>query len=279
MVLSHILVASDLTDRSDRALARTLQQMHEPGRLTLLHVIASGLPPALVAEQQSFAESFLAGQLRRVSPEGAASYASIVVMGCVFSTIIAEAITRAADLIVIGKPGHDSYADLFTGTTAERVIRFSDRPVLMVKQPAREPYRRVLVAFDGSEGAVRAFHLALVIAPNAEFRVVHAWWPSHVSLGEIEAARQQIHDANKRLKDLIADAARQAVTASGVAAQVTIDLVENNPYMVVSNQCSWADLLVMGTHSKGRLASTVSIGRLARRLLIESTCDVLTSRP
>ena len=67
--------------------------------------------------------------------------------------------------------------------------------------------------------------------------------------------------------------------ASGTAANVTIDLVENNPYMVVSNQCSWSDLLVMGTHSKGRLASTVSIGRLARRLLIESTCDVLTSRP
>jgi nucleotide-binding universal stress UspA family protein len=277
--LSHILVASDLTDRSDRALARTLQQMHEPRRLTLLHVIASGLPPALVAEQQSFAESFLARQLRHVSPDGAASYSSIVVMGCLFSTIIAEAITRGADLIVIGKPGHDPYADLFTGTTAERVIRFSDRPVLMVKQPAREPYRRVLVAFDGSEGAVRAFHMALVVAPTAEFRVVHAWWPSHVSLGDIEAARQEIHHANKRLKDLIADAAKQTVTASGTAAQVTIDLVENNPYMVVSAQCSWADLLVMGTHSKGRLASTVSIGRLARRLLIESTCDVLTSRP
>jgi nucleotide-binding universal stress UspA family protein len=74
-------------------------------------------------------------------------------------------------------------------------------------------------------------------------------------------------------------AARQAVTASGAAAKVMIDLVENNPYMVVANECSWVDLLAMGRHSKGRLASTVSIGRLARHLLIESSCDVLTSRP
>ena len=38
------------------------------------------------------------------------------------------------------------------------------------------------------------------------------------------------------------------------------------------------DLLVMGTHSKGRLASTVSIGALARHLLIEASADVMTSR-
>lgn len=279
MVLSHILVASDLTDRSDRALVRALQLMPEPRRLTVLHVIASGLPPELAAEQQRSAESFLARRLRQVSPEGAARCGSIVLTGSVFSTIIAEGITRATDLIVIGKPGNHPYAELFTGTTAERVIRFSDRPVLMIKQTAREPYRRVLVAFDGSEGVVRAFQMALAMAPDAEFRVVHAWWAPHVSLGGIEAAREEIHDENKRLKQLIADAARQTVTASGAAAKVTIDLVENNPYMVIANQCSWADLLVMGTHSKGRLASTASVGRLARHLLIESSCDVLTSRP
>jgi len=279
MFLSHILVASDLTDRSDRALLRALRLMPQDGRLTVLHVIASGLPPELAAEQQRAAESFLARRLQRVPPERAAGCGSIVLTGNVFSTIIAEAIARAADLIVIGKPGNHPYAELFAGTTAERVIRFSDRTVLMVKQSTREHYQRVLVAFDGSEGVMRAFQMALAIAPDAEFRIVHAWWSPHVTLGEIEAARQEIHDENKRLKELIADAARQTVTASGAAAKITIDLVENNPYMVVANQSSWADLLVMGTHSKGRLASTVSIGRLARHLLIESACDVLTSRP
>jgi len=279
MFLSHILVASDLTDRSDRALLRALRLMPQAGRLTVLHVIASGLPPELAAEQQRAAESFLARRLQGLPPERAAGCGSIVLTGNVFSTIIAEAIARAIDLIVIGKPGNHPYAELFVGTTAERIIRFSDRTVLMVKQPTRERYQRVLVAFDGSEGVVRAFQMALAIAPDAEFRIVHAWWSPHVTLGEIEEARQEIHDENKRLKELIADAARQTVTASGAAAKIMIDLVENNPYMVIANQSSWADLLVMGTHSKGRLASTVSIGRLAKHLLIESACDVLTSRP
>jgi len=276
---NHFLVATDLTDRAERALARALDLLPAAGRLIVLHVVPTGLPSELASEQQRSAEAFLASRLGLVSRQRAAAIQSIVVTGSAFNTIVGEAVARAADLVIIGKPATHRYADLFTGSTAERVIRFSDRPVLMVKQAAREQYQRILVAFDGSEGALRALHMAFALARDAEFRIVHAWWPPHVSLGEIEAARQEIQDENKRLKELITNAARQAVTASGTSANVTIDLVENNPYLVISNQCSWADLLVMGTHSKGRLASTVSVGKLARHLLVESSCDVLTSRP
>jgi nucleotide-binding universal stress UspA family protein len=56
-------------------------------------------------------------------------------------------------------------------------------------------------------------------------------------------------------------------------------MVENNPYTVMRNESTWPDLLVMGTHSKGRLATTVTIGNLARHMLAEVACDVLVSRP
>jgi nucleotide-binding universal stress UspA family protein len=277
MSLNQILVATDLTERSNPAIARGLQL--EPEVLTLLHVVPSGLPPELAAEQRKAAEAFLTSCLPEGNSDRASNYSRAILTGSAFNTIIAEAISRAADLIVIGKPGMHPYAELFTGTTAERVIRFSDRPVLMVKRAPSGPYQRVLVAFDGSEGAMRALQTAVALAPNAEFRVVHAWWAPHVPLSDLETARHAIDQANVRLKTLIADAARQAVTNSGKAANVVIDLVENNPYIVVANQSSWADLLVMGTHSRGRLASSISIGKLARHLLIEALCDVLTSRP
>ena len=57
MILSHIVVAIGLTERSDRAPTRALQLMHEPLRLTVLHVVASGLPPELEAEPERSAES------------------------------------------------------------------------------------------------------------------------------------------------------------------------------------------------------------------------------
>ena len=277
--MKHILIASDLTDRSERALGRALQLTSQSGRLTLLHVVTDGLPEGLRIEQQRIADVFVTHRLQSVPAGQRANCGSVIATGCVFSTIIAEAVGRNAELIVIGKAGIHPYADLFTGTTAERVVRFSDRPVLTVKQPTNGPYRRILSAFDGSEGAVRALKMALVLAPDAEVRVVHAWRPPHVSLGEIEAARKVIDEENERLKAQIREAAKQATVQFNSSAKVTIELVEGNPYLVIANESSSNDLLVMGTHSRGRLAGTVSIGAMARHMLIEAPGDVLTSRP
>ena len=278
--IKSLLVATDFTDRSDRAVERAFQlwNLAGGGRLTLLHVIATGLPPELLSRRRSEAETLLADRLARMPANP--DLQAIVVTDDPFSAIISEAVIRRVDLLVIGGPGKHRYAGRFLGTTAECVIRFCDRPVLMVKHASADPYRRVLVAFDGSEGAIRALHAALAIAPGAEFRVVHAWWPPHTALGGSEAARQAIGEENDRLKALIQEAAKEAVaTSPSQPARLDIDMVENNPYVVMRNESAWPDLLVMGTHSKGRLATTLTVGKLARHLLEDVTCDVLVSRP
>jgi nucleotide-binding universal stress UspA family protein len=55
-------------------------------------------------------------------------------------------------------------------------------------------------------------------------------------------------------------------------------MIEDNPYVVLRNESSWPNLLAIGTHAKGRLA-TEMIGSLARRVLAEAPCDVLVARP
>jgi nucleotide-binding universal stress UspA family protein len=239
MSLNKILVATNLTERSERALARALQLKSDA--LILLHVVPAGLPPELAAEQQKAAETFLAHRLRYEGSERASDRSHNVLTGSAFSTIIAEAISSAAELIVIGKPGTRPFSELFTGTTAERVIRFSDRPVLMVKKPESGPYRRVLVG--RKRQCVRFEWL----------------WQLHLMRSSVSSTR----GGHLMCHSAISKRHRR----------------QDNPYIVVANQSSWADLLAMGTHSKGLLASTVSIGKLARHLLIEASCDVLTSRP
>jgi nucleotide-binding universal stress UspA family protein len=279
----HILVATDLTDRSELAVSRAAMLCRETRatELSLLHVVAAGLPPSLADQQRGAAETFLAQRLVALQNEAAAgSFDTIIRTGTPFDAIIGESLSRAADLVVIGAPGRHRYAEFFMGTTAELVIRIGVQPVLMVKKEPREPYRRVLAAFDSSEGSVRALHMALAIAPTAQFRVVHAWRPPLASIGGMEAAREAIDRENARLKVLIHEAASTAITRpQSAGADVSIELREENPHQVIASQCGWADLLVMGTHSKGRLASTVNIGSLARHLLVEAPCDVLTSRP
>src|SRR5581483_4668427 len=162
---SEMLVATDLTDRSERALGRALQLYDEleAKHLSLLHVVAEGLPPDLAKQQLAGAEAFLRTRMaKEPARRGSEGVSEIIVCtGDPFSTILTQSIDRSADLIIIGAPGKHRYADIFMGTTAERVIRFSDKPVLMVKQAPGEPYRRILVAFDGSEGAIRGLQMAL----------------------------------------------------------------------------------------------------------------------
>jgi nucleotide-binding universal stress UspA family protein len=279
--IRHVLFATDLTDRSEIALQRAVELCrHDPlARLTVLHVIAANLPATLTSAQRAGAEALLGDQVTRGDLPTDRTELSIRI-GDAFGTIIGEAFTRAADLIVIGQPGKRRYADVFMGTTAELVIRFADRPVLMVKQALQGPYRRALVAFDGSDGAVRALATALAIAPDAEFRIVHAWWPPRVAFGEMDVLREGIAQDNARLRSMINELAGEAIAASRrPSPKLLVDFIEDNPYTAISGQSSWADLLVMGTHSKGRPATTVSVGKLAQHLLVESKCDVLTSRP
>ena len=131
--IQHLLVATDLSEHSERALARALR-VAQGGRLTALHVVTAGLPADLAGRWQKDAEAFLAERLGRVSSPGSPDLETVVVAGDPFSAIIGEAAKRQVGLIVMGEPRRQGYADMFTGTTAERVIRFSDRPVLMVNR-------------------------------------------------------------------------------------------------------------------------------------------------
>ena len=50
----------------------------------------------------------------------------------------------------LGARGASFMRHLMLGSTAERLVRRSDRPLLVVKQPPHERYRRRLVAVDFS---------------------------------------------------------------------------------------------------------------------------------
>ena len=278
--ISHILVATDLTDRSDRAIDRALQLQRQTGAtLMLLHVIEPGLMGRLEAHRRSDAEAFLDDRMAKLPGEVRSHCSRKVAVGDAFSTIAGEAQAQRAGLIVLGEPGKYRYADLFVGTTADRVVRASPIPILVVKGTSRGPYERVLAAFDLSEGAIRALKTALTIAPNAEVRIVHAWRPPLTALAQRSAATDAIRKENDEIRALIERVAKEALAHSASRGTVlNIDMIEDNPYLVLRNEAGWPDLLAMGTHARGRLA-TGMIGNLARHMLAEASCDVLVARP
>ncbi|MEW5890329.1 MAG: universal stress protein [Pseudomonadota bacterium] len=96
-----------------------------------------------------------------------------VSVGSAHVEIVAYAIRRNADLIVLGAHGENFVRDLFLGATASKVVRKAACPVLIVRTAAAEPYRKILVGVDASPAAEDALHFALRLAPDAELCAMH----------------------------------------------------------------------------------------------------------
>jgi len=278
--IAHILVGTDLTERSELAIQRALQLQEQMGAtLVLLHVIKPQLMGDLAERRRRDAEAFLDERITRLPQSARSRCSRKVTIGDAFTVIDCEAQLQRAGLIVLGEPGRYRYADLFIGTTADRVVRTSPIPVLVVKGATEGPYRRLLVPLDLSEGAMHALATSLAIAPNAEVRIVHAWRPPLAALAQRHALPEAIRKENEEIRASIERVAKGAVADSATQGRVlNVDMIENNPYSVLRSESGWPDLLAMGTHARSRLA-TDAIGRLARHMLAEASCDVLVARP
>jgi nucleotide-binding universal stress UspA family protein len=275
--LAHLLAATDLTGRSVYALQRAIQLRAESDcQVTVLNVVEHGLT-ASIAERRR-AEALLELETwTRALPEAAQLGVSVdVVVDDPFAAILEALRGLRADLAVIGGPGKRGLKELFTGTTAERVVRFADQPVLMANQHPSGPYKRVLVAMDFSQGARRALEWACRIAPQADIRLVHAWQPP---VKGPTHERQQTDAANRRLCEQEAQQLRTVIQQVAPALTLPLEIVDDEPYSALRNTIGTfgADLLAMGTHARSRL-STAIVGSLAQEFLAASPCDVLVAR-
>jgi nucleotide-binding universal stress UspA family protein len=96
---------------------------------------------------------------------------SRVTIGRVLEEILSAA--KQSDLLVPGARGLNPLRDLLIGMTVDRVLQIYKRPMLVVKKPPKESYRRVLVPIDFSTHSVAALKMAMLIAPNAEVWIIH----------------------------------------------------------------------------------------------------------
>jgi nucleotide-binding universal stress UspA family protein len=271
--IRHILLASDLTERSRCALVRAVQlKRATAARLTLLHVADPGLTEEPAQSRRAEALATMEAHLSDVAAEGLRRMLIKVAVGDPVAAIVAEAESLDADLVVLGQPAGNRIEELFAGTTAERVIRNSRRPVLVAKVPSDRPHRCIVVAFDRSEAARRALATALALAPRAEFHLVYA-----SQSPEAERAREEAEG----MRALLADAAQQVARQSLYPhARIAIEVGEGAAVHVVTSALAAldADLLAVGTHSRGRLQAAL-FGSVAQELLAASPCDVLATRP
>ena len=240
----------------------------------LLDTDSVGLQEKLLEEVRGEVEALAAEMHKRhgVTPE------LHLAVGGVLGEIVAHAEAIDADLLVMGARGAGFMRELLIGSTTERVLRKSVRPMLVVKQIAHEPYRRVLVPVDFSARALEALEFARRVAPQAEFVLLHAFEvPFEGKLryaGVEESALSSLRvnarrEAGAQMNELVARAGvdENRVRRIVVHGEATTQILEQEQ----EQDC---DLIVIGKRGHGLLGEML-LGSVTKHVLARSTADVL----
>jgi nucleotide-binding universal stress UspA family protein len=266
----RVLAALDFSPLSAAVVERTARlPLAADASITLLHVLPEEIGPTLVTNataedaQRDLAAS-VAELSQRVAPGVQVSGATVT--GTPFVEIIRRARDERAELVVLGRHGHRTFADALIGSTAERVFRQGDAPTLIVGGMPSGPYRRPMVAVDLSDTSRRALELALrVIDAQADpLAVVHSW---SVAGGGDPAER-----AGSALGDFLA----QFGAAAG-RWRVTVRPGDARAVILGEAARQGTDLLVLGTRGHSRLVHLL-VGSVAEAVVRGATVDVLVAR-
>lgn len=290
--LTRILTATDLSAPARHAVDRAFRIAVETGaKLDITHVVSQSALDTLrrlLGTQAPPVEQHILDEVREKLLQLAADIGQIhgvsagiqLAAGTVLRMILEQADAMSADLLVLGARGEDYLGHMLLGTTAERLLRRTLRPVLMVKRTPHESYRRVLVPVDFSPWSATALNLANIVAPRAELVLLHAFeapFESKLQFAGVDegainnyrmAARQE---SMIQLEMIAADAGLRPDVVRicahhGDASQV----------ILTQEQELDCDLIVMGKHGQGVMEELL-LGSVTKHVLSESACDVLVA--
>lgn len=285
-----VLAATDGSEGARLAEDRAARLAHEQGcALVLLHVVAhdwlqslrdwmSGSGGAERVLQQT-REALRARATALAAGHGVAVH-PVLVEGHPVAQIAALAGQLQPRCVVVGARGGNPLRRLLLGTTSERLLRIASWPLLVVRAPARDAYRRVLLPVDFSPWSAPTLTLAQRLAPQALLELLHVYTvpfeeklrfagvEDHVIATYRERARQH---ARAQLHQLAQQAGwppsrYQALLHEGDAAAG----------VVAEAQRLGSDLIVIGKHGRSATEELL-LGSVTKHVLAEAPCDVLLS--
>ncbi len=281
----QVLCGTDFSARSEAAgeLGALLAQ-RSGGELALIHVLDTrsmslGAAPVLEALDRTAREqlSETAARLRALG----ARVTTGLPAGWPDEALIAEAKRHDDALLVLPALGRRDGAGVRLGKTCERVLRRTESPMLVLRDPAPilrwlkgERPLRLLIAYDFTPQADAAALFAERLAALGACRPVAAY----VDDPEREAARMGLLDApaesQQRLCDEIARRLARAVPALPI--EVVISAHDGDPAARLAHlaEREEADLVIVGSRQRGAVEQLFA-GSVSLDLLRDAPTNVL----
>ncbi|MBW8330342.1 MAG: universal stress protein [Thiobacillus sp.] len=285
-----LLAATDFSAPARHALERAAQlaASHSGARLTLAHVASRSALDSLrrlLSRDAAGIETRLLEQAERSLAELATQLASkhpcaidtVLKQGAAQTSLVELAETCNSDLLVMGARGTHFVHEHLLGSTTERVLRSTRRPLLAVKQRPYTPYRRILAPVDFSDHAAAAINAAHTWLPEADFVLLHAFESELESTFRL-AGMSDSHIHEYRI--LARESAQVSMEAFIGKLQVPADRLSRQfvhgaatLHILEHEQSVDADLIVMGKHGQSALEELL-LGSVTQHVLAYSTSDV-----
>jgi len=280
-----LLVPTDFSPRSDRALRRAVLLARQiRAELALLHVVDEDRAVSLVEAERREAEALLTEMAATVESEDRVGCRWQVRGGDAFAGILEAADELDPLALVLGPPRRHLLRGVFTGTTAERVIRQSRRPVLVANGVPAAAYRRILLATDLSPGARAAAAVLgrLGFDRTVGIAAVHVLSTAAMPLllrTPVTASQAEVYRSELR-RETSADLARFLVAAGLVRARPLVYPVRGTTAdtLVEVARKLRGELLVLATRGRVGLGKLV-LGSVAEAILARAEFDVLAVPP
>lgn len=288
--LYTILAATDLSAAARLACERAVRLASAcDARLELQHVVNTGALDSLrllFASQPDDLQQHLLDEareeLRSLLAElhdGLGGSANLHLgIGNVVNEITRQADALDADLLVLGAHGSSLVRDLIVGSTTERVLRRTGRPLLVVRRPAPRGYRQVLIPVDFSARSLKAIEVARRLAPKAALVLLHTFEVPfegrlrHAGVSEQELAALRAsaqHEGETRMAELIARAGLPAAALHSLVlyGDPSVQILEHE-------RLQGSELIVIGKRGQNSLEDLL-LGSVTKHILSQAQSDVL----
>jgi nucleotide-binding universal stress UspA family protein len=276
----RILLATDLSARSDRAMDRAMMLAKREGaELVVLHVLEATPDSRFHPRTQPLPTlaGFVRAQVLHDLGECASKAQVLIEEGDPAEVIARVAREQAATMIVVGVARIERLGRFTLGNTVERLVRGVEVPLLVVTDRARGPYQRVCVAVDFSSVSRQTLELATTLFPGQRITAFHAYRPlATYGASNLEQHRAQYRTiAESDFAEWFATAALPAEARGLVTKRIEL----GDPARAIRDAAANGgfDLVVIGTRGRGRIFEFF-IGSVAKDILAELPCDSLFVR-
>lgn len=288
-----VVIGTSLTDMSDPVVSAGLAVARAAEAKVVLvhafqpHVSLGGGAPYVpdvfldeaIAMERTEIEGRMAAQITRLGMREEEIAGRRIELGTPHRILTEAAETLGADLLVVGSSESPWRAKVF-GSTADRVVRKSLRPVLVVRDRFEVPPGRVLLPVDLSPVSAEAFRRGLgvlcQVAP-APVSLEALYVMTGYDPGLFEPGKAPEQSETEAARELELFVARNAFRSPGkIETRVGHGEVEE----VIRARCDeWgADLVVLGTHGRGGFERFL-LGSVAADVVRRGTASVLVIPP